>query len=202
MSLTRLEKVIGRRRYREFKSGLLPSQRIYTADLFRFDVELRALVMKSLSIIEIALQNQIIAVSKPQKFESFGHARRVLQELPTHKQFAIAKKFGCSNGREFRAILRVLNDARNRSAHHERIWNCKLDFCLPSAFEVRRREKVNYETRSYTIAAAFDAIMDLMSHFPEILEIEEELDNLLSELPIDRKFIINAMGFAVPKVVG
>ncbi len=40
--------------------------------------------------------------------------------------------------------------------------------------------------------------MDLMSHFPEILQIEEELDNLLSELPIDRKYIINAMGFAVP----
>jgi abortive infection bacteriophage resistance protein len=198
VTLTRLEKVIGRRRYREFKSGLLPSQRIFTVDLFRFDVELRGLVIKSLSIIEIALQNQIIAVSKPQKFESFGHARRILQELPTHKQFAIAQKFGCANGKELRAILRVLNDARNRAAHHERIWNCKLNFCLPSAFLVRRRMSVNYKTRSFTIAGAFDAIMDLLSNFPEILQIEEELDNLLAELPIDRKYIINAMGFEVP----
>ena len=57
---------------------------------------------------------------------------------------------------------------------------------------------MNYETRSFTIAGAFDAIMDLLSNFPEILQIEEELDNLLAELPIDRKYIINAMGFEVP----
>ena len=57
---------------------------------------------------------------------------------------------------------------------------------------------MNYETRSYTIAGAFDAIMDLLSHFPGILQIEEELDNLLADLPIDRKYIINAMGFEVP----
>ncbi len=57
---------------------------------------------------------------------------------------------------------------------------------------------MNYEIRSYTIAGAFDAIMDLLSHFPGILQIEEELDNLLADLPIDRKYIINAMGFEVP----
>jgi abortive infection bacteriophage resistance protein len=190
-----LERVIGRRRYREFKLGLKPEQRQYTRDIFRFDVELRSLVMKSLSIIEIVLQNQIIGASKPQKFDSFGHARRVLQELPTNKQFEIAQRFGCSNGKEFRAVLRVLNDARNRAAHHERIWNCKLDFCLPVTFKQLHVQKIPFQIRDYSIAGALSALMILLSQFPEILEIPEAFDNLLEELPIDRSYVFFAMGF-------
>jgi hypothetical protein len=71
MSRSQLEKIIGSRRYKEFKLGLNLEQRKFTKDIFRFDVELRGLVMKSLSLIEISLQNQIIIASKPQKFEVF-----------------------------------------------------------------------------------------------------------------------------------
>jgi abortive infection bacteriophage resistance protein len=197
LTRTELERVIGRRRYREFKLGLKPEQRQYTRDIFRFDVELRGLVMMSLSIIEIVLQNQIIGASKPQKFDSFGHARRVLQELPTNKQFEIAQRFGCSNGKEFRAVLRVLNDARNRAAHHERIWNCKLDFCLPQSFKERNLMTFPYTVRDFSIAGAIQALLILLSHFPEILEVPETLDNLLSELPLDRNWVLSTMGFEV-----
>lgn len=151
--------------------------------------------MKSLSLIEISLQNQIVIASNAQKFDSFGHARRVLQELPTNKQFLIAKKFGCSNGKEFRAVLRVLNDARNRAAHHERIWNCKLDFCLTQSFKERNLKALPYTVRDFSIAGAAQALLILLSQFPEILEVPETLDNLLSELPLDRNWVLSTMGF-------
>jgi hypothetical protein len=195
LSRSQLEKIIGGRRYREFKLGLNLEQRKYTKDIFRFDVELRGLVMKSLSLIETSLQNQIVIASKPQKFDSFGHARRILQELPTNKQFLIAKKFGCSNGKEFRAVLRVLNDARNRAAHHERIWNCKLDFCLPQSFKERNLKAFPYTVRDFSIAGAVQALLILLNQFPEILEVPETLDNLLAELPLDRNWVLTTMGF-------
>ena len=197
MSRAQLEKIIGGRRYREFKLGLSLEQRKYTKDIFRFDVELRGLVMKSLSLIEISLQNQIVIASKPQKFDSFGHARRVLQDLPTNKQFLIANKFGCSNGKEFRAVLRVLNDARNRAAHHERIWTCKLDFCLPQSFKERNLKALPYTVRDFSIAGAIQGLLILLSQFPEILEVPETLDNLLAELPFDRNWVLSTMGFEV-----
>lgn len=198
MSKSRLAQTIGKRRYLEFKQGLPAHHRPYTLEVFIFDLELRALIMKIVSLIEIALQNQILAVSKPKRFDSFGHARRVLQELPTNKQFTIAQRFGCPNGKELRALLRVLNDARNRAAHHERVWNCKLDFCLPNSFQNRLENIPNFEIRSYSIAGAFVASIELLRNFPEIIQIHEELDNLFAEVPIDRDFLLKNMGFEVP----
>jgi hypothetical protein len=122
----------------------------------------------------------------------------VLQELPTNKQFEIANKFGCSNGKEFRAVLRVLNDARNRAAHHERIWNCKLDFCLPSNFKKVHLNSFPALTKDYSIAGALQGLIVLLGQFPEILEIPETLDNLIDELPIDKNYILRTMGFEVP----
>lgn len=198
MTIPRLQKVLGKPRYSEYKQGLEPEFQRFTFNIFQFDLELRALLIKAVSVIELALQNQIRIVSKQTKFDSFGHARRILQELGASKQFLIANRFGCTNGKEFRAALRVLNDARNRAAHHERIWNCKLDFCLPNSLKSASIEAGYFAVRDFSIGGALFAAEHLLSQFPEFINLAEEIDNLLSELPVEKKYVMNCMGFEVP----
>jgi hypothetical protein len=55
-----------------------------------------------------------------------------------------------------------------------------------------------YGVRDYSIAGAIQGLLILLSQFPEILEVPETLDNLLSELPLERKWVLSTMGFEVP----
>lgn len=55
-----------------------------------------------------------------------------------------------------------------------------------------------FAVRDFSIGGALFAAEHLLSQFPEFINLAEEIDNLLSELPVEKKYVMNCMGFEVP----
>ena len=194
----RLATHIGTSRANQFLESLPPNVLDSQISLYIFDLNLRALVIKSMSIIEIALELEIQIDATHSSRENFGSLRRLLKTLNSNRQFTLSRKLGFANQREMHVSLRNLNALRNRAAHHEPIWRRKLHFGVPK-FRESTLVLLGYTAIDwYSPAASILVIAALLRRLPELINFESEFEALLIRTEVDRIFLLRNMGFEVP----
>lgn len=195
MSAQQLELVIGSRRAKSFLTNVPITVEQSAIDLYLFDLNLRALVIKAMSIVEITLENQI---NHDPESKSFGALRRKIENLGAHEQFIVANHFGFSTQRELRVALRNFNALRNRAAHHEPLWRRRLHFGVPRL----RGHKTKLLQRNYidlySPAASLSVLAETLVSLPFLFDFQTEFQDLIHKSPIDQDFLLTNMGFEVP----
>jgi abortive infection bacteriophage resistance protein len=189
---------IGSMRATKFLEALPTCAQDRQVELYIFDLNLRALVMKSMSIIEISLDLEIAEDRIDGPSETFGDMRRRIRSLKAKEQFRISKRLGFANQREMNVSLRNLNSLRNRAAHHEPIWRSNLHFGVPLF-----RESENYllgitSSNRYLPAASILVISAILSNLPKLIDFELEFKDMLESSKVERYFLLKNMGFEVP----
>jgi abortive infection bacteriophage resistance protein len=165
--------------------------------LFLFDLKLRALIIKAMSLIELSIQVKVLRYRPAIVIQSFGQLRREISDLPSGLQHLIAKEVGVGNPKQLRALLRNFNTLRNCAAHHERVWNKRLPFAIPKITESIYPTLGSQSLDRYSSAASLLGIMHFLTALPYLFDFEREFDQLIEETDFDRDFLLKSMGFEV-----
>lgn len=186
---------IGVKRFREFGLPLENRTISATFTIYKFDTDFRALIMRSISVIEVGLVTQIQNRVGNVQFNSFGSARRALDSLSTQAQYAISVTMGSKNQRELKSFLIHLNHIRNRSAHHERIWNRPNKFALPPLNDSEIEFALGTSRDPSMPAATIFMINQVLNFLPPVFNFLEEFEKLIATPGLDRNFVLENMGF-------
>jgi hypothetical protein len=165
--------------------------------LFIFDLHLRALIIKAMAVLETELQILLGVIQTDKRFVSFGTLRKKVFNRPIEKRQKIAEALGCNNSKELAAVLLQFNEVRNLSAHHSRLWNRKLHFSIPKRIAQQVALNCGKPVSNNSAAACLGAIKLILNCCPCYLDIDEELETLLSSSPLNRSFLLMNMGFAM-----
>ena len=189
---------IGGKRFREF--GLPLENRTISATfrIYKFDTDFRALIMRSISVIEVGLVTQIQKRVGDVKFNSFGSARRALDSLRVQDQYEISILMGSKNQRELKSFLIHLNHIRNRSAHHERVWNRANKFVLPALNASEIESSLGFPRDPSMPAATIFMINNMLNFLPPVFNFLEEFEKIIADSGLDLNFVLKNMGFEVP----
>lgn len=167
-------------------------------ELYVFDLNLRALVMKVMSVMESELQLQLGIVQTDKRFITFGSLRKRIFKKPIEERQKIAEALGCRNSKELAALLLQMNEVRNLSAHHARLWNRRFHFSLPIRLVENSGLICGNPVNNNSTAACLSSINKSLALLPPFLDLNSELDRLLEITAINRTFILKNMGFEVP----
>lgn len=166
--------------------------------LYVFDLHLRALIMKGMSVLESELQLQFGTVQTAKRFITFGSLRKRIFKNPMDRRQIIAESLGCRNPKELAAFLLQMNEVRNLAAHHARLWNRRFHFSIPMRLVENSSIHCGMPANNNSTAACLSAICNNLALLPPFLDLNSELNALIEITPINRTFILANMGFKVP----
>jgi abortive infection bacteriophage resistance protein len=193
-----IEQFIGKTRWAEYCEPFRDKNLDFTIECYRFDCELRGILMSAIAVIEVALVTQLQLAGNFNTFESFGQARRALDTLPDKASNQIARNLGATNFRKLRGALQNLNYLRNRVAHHERVWNHRNRFAFPQITDKPHFSLLGYVTNRHVLAFSIIGIATLIETCPKVFDFEERLITLVESHGNTKLFLLNSMGFEVP----
>lgn len=165
---------------------------------YKFDIQLRGLLMSALGILEVGLCAQLISKGYEGKFSSFGQTRRILTDSPRAIREDISRSLGAKNYKQLRGSLQNLNYLRNRVAHHERIWNHRNPFAYPDFGTRTLVPDAIPASNRHLLAWSVVGIQNILNKYPNLMSFESQFENLIDSSPIDRSFLLKSMGFEVP----
>ena len=195
ISKIEIEQFIGNTRWAEYSEPFRDKNFDFTVECYRFDCELRGILMSAIAVIEIAMVTQLQLVGRFNSFESFGQARRALDTLPDKARNQIARNLGVSNFRKLRGALQNLNYLRNRVAHHERIWNHRNRFAFPQITNKTPFSDLGSVTNRHVLAFSIIGIASLIETCPLVFDFEERVISLVESHGNTKFFLLNSMGF-------
>jgi abortive infection bacteriophage resistance protein len=166
--------------------------------LYVFDLHLRALIIKVMSVLESELQLQLGTVQTDKRFITFGSLRKRIFKKPMDRRQIIAESLGCRNPKELAAFLLQMNEVRNLAAHHARLWNRRFHFSIPLRLAEDSSLDCGRPTNNNSTAACLSAVSKSLAMLPPFLDLNSEFNALIESIPINRTFILENMGFEVP----
>jgi abortive infection bacteriophage resistance protein len=166
--------------------------------LFVFDLHLRALIMKGMSVLECELQLQLGTVQTDKRFITFGALRKRIFKKPVGRRQIIAESLGCRNPKELAAFLLQMNEIRNLAAHHARLWNRRFHFSIPMRLVENSSLSCGRSANNNSTAACLSAISKSLALLPPFLDVNSEFNALIESIPINRTFVLENMGFELP----
>lgn len=193
-----LETFIGGLRFDEYRRGVNFGDESLVHRYYKLDLELRGLLIKSVGLVEHNLTSYVYPEHKPGQPLTFGDLRKIYTSKSAKERFEISRKFGMNNQKELDSLLASLNAFRNRAAHHERVWNYRVQLAVPKTALTSQIGGLGFVTSPFSLAANLVGIQTVLRKGPMMLHLESEINAVLNQSGLDRGFVLKSMGFEVP----
>ena len=193
-----LELLIGKIRFDEYRRGVNFGDENLVYRYYKLDLELRGIFIKSVGIVEHRLSTHLHLEHLAGHSMTFGNLRRLYSSKGAKDRFEISRRFGMNNQKELDALLASLNAFRNRAAHHERIWNYRVQLAVPKAALTPQPGELGAVESPFSLAANLVGIQRFMSIQPLHLPLDFEVTAALQQSGLDRNYVMKNMGFEVP----
>lgn len=193
-----IENYIGVDRWLEYAKPFPELNGQSISSCYKFDIELRGFLLSAISVIEISLVTQLSIIGVEQKFDSFGQARRALENIPRVSQNLIARNLGVGNYKKLRGALQNLNYLRNRLAHHERVWNHRNRFAFPDLDCSNRLQSLGFVKNRHVLAYSLVGMAAILQKCPDLVDFENRLQKMTKNWNVSQSFLLKCMGFEVP----
>jgi abortive infection bacteriophage resistance protein len=193
-----LKPYIGEKRFGQYFCNPTIQSPELSLETYKFDIELRGLLISALGVIEVGLEAQLNQSGFQADLQSFGHARKVLEGAGTSERELISRNLGARNYKELRGALQNLNYLRNRVAHHERVWNHRNPFSFPDFGSPPKETRIPKGQIRRLIAWSLFGIEQILCAFPELIAFERQFESLVTSSSIDHHFLLTSMGFEAP----